>query len=254
MKFRPDSTKASTTVRLSPRQSSAVTAGQGKYLLRQIAFLVGLLCILIAGIGVTATFLNTGNAEAGSDSATEHPAEPDHKSASRGDDAGRSKTKFPVSIRKPAGPPRVDTGLIDLHGEPVMAACSTCHSTRPPNPLNRTSKDLDEFHGGMAFSHGAVSCLSCHNDQDYDTLKLADGRRIEFTDVMTLCAQCHGPQMTAYQHGAHGGMTGHWDLTRGPQVKNNCIDCHNPHAPQFPKMQPTFKPRDRFLDQPRTEH
>ncbi|WP_339909455.1 cytochrome c3 family protein [Symmachiella dynata] len=113
---------------------------------------------------------------------------------------------------------------------------------------------MDEFHGGMAFSHGAVSCLSCHNDQDYDALKLADGRRVEFTEVMTLCAQCHGPQMIAYQHGAHGGMTGHWDLTRGPQVKNNCIDCHNPHSPQFPKMQPTFKPRDRFLGQMRTEH
>ncbi len=164
------------------------------------------------------------------------------------------KRLFPVTIRKPAGPPRVVTAVKDAHGALVTVACSTCHATRLPNAENRTVKDLDEFHGGMAFSHGTVSCLSCHNPNDYDSLKLADGRRVEFTDVMTLCGQCHGPQLKDYEHGAHGGMNGYWDLTRGPRTKNNCVDCHNPHAPQFPKMQPTFKPRDRFLEPPRAEH
>lgn len=162
--------------------------------------------------------------------------------------------RFPVEIRKPSGPPRVVTAVKDAHGGLVTVACSTCHATRPPNHQNRTVKELDEFHAGMKFSHGTVSCLSCHNPNDYDSLKLADGRRIEFTDVMTLCGQCHGPQMKDYEHGAHAGLNGYWDLTRGPQVKNNCVDCHNPHAPQFPKMQPTFKPRDRFLEPPRAKH
>lgn len=165
-----------------------------------------------------------------------------------------SDKKFVVSIRQPNGPPRVATGMSDLQGNPVTVACSTCHTTRPANHQNTSTKDLDEFHAGMTFSHGSVSCLSCHNTENYDSLKLADDSRVEFTDVMMLCAQCHGPQMTAYQHGAHGGMNGHWDLTRGPQVKNNCVDCHNPHAPQFPKMQPTFKPQDRFLDGPEQNH
>lgn len=165
-----------------------------------------------------------------------------------------AQTKFAVSIRQPAGPPRVLTGLRDFHGNEVTAACSTCHTTRPPNVQNKSASDLKEFHGGMKFSHGKVSCLSCHNPSDYDALKLADGSRVEFSNVMTLCAQCHGPQMQAYKHGAHGGMNGYWDLKRGPQVKNNCIDCHDPHAPQFPKMRPTFKPKDRFLEQTGAEH
>ncbi len=165
-----------------------------------------------------------------------------------------SREKFTVSIRRPSGPPRVATGLTDLQGNAVTAACSTCHTTRPPDHENRRATDLDDFHSGMSFSHGTVSCLACHDERNYDALKLADGRRLAFTDVMTLCGQCHGPQMNAYNHGAHGGMTGYWDLSRGPRVKNNCIDCHDPHAPQFPKMQPTFKPRDRFLDHTRTEH
>ena len=164
------------------------------------------------------------------------------------------RRRFPIVIRKPSGPPRVETAVRDAQGTLVTVACATCHATRPPNQENRSVKELDEFHSGMAFSHGTVSCLSCHNPDDYDSLKLADGRRVEFTDVMKLCGQCHGPQMKDYEHGAHGGMNGHWDLTRGPQVKNNCVDCHNPHSPQFPKMRPTFKPRDRFLGQPRAAH
>jgi predicted CXXCH cytochrome family protein len=41
-------------------------------------------------------------------------------------------------------------------------------------------------------------------------------------------------------------MNGHWDLTRGPQFKNNCVDCHDPHAPSFPKMIVGFNTKDRF--------
>lgn len=162
--------------------------------------------------------------------------------------------RFSVTIRKPSGPPRVVTTLRDIHGDSVTVACSTCHTTRPPNHQNKAVNSLDEFHRGMAFSHGTVSCLSCHNPSDYDSLQLADGSRVDFTDVMTLCGQCHGPQMKDYEHGVHGGLNGYWNLTRGPQQKNNCVDCHNPHTPQFPKMQPTFKPRDRFLEKARSEH
>ncbi len=50
---------------------------------------------------------------------------------------------------------------------------------------------------------------------DYDSLQLADGHRVEFTDVMTLCGQCHGPQMKDFNHGVHGGLNGYWDLSRG---------------------------------------
>lgn len=107
---------------------------------------------------------------------------------------------------------------------------------------------MNEFHGSLKIAHGKISCLSCHNADDYDALKLADGSRVEYSNVMQLCAQCHGQQMRDYKHNVHGGMNGHWDLTRGPRERLNCIDCHNPHSPQFPKMQPTFKPKDRFLD------
>lgn len=227
--------------------------------LQRWLLLLALLCMAFGSVGVAVTQTDAGNAENESGSTTEPPAAPaappppDSEAALRRE-ADRTTSKFAVTIRKPSGPPRIATDLVDLHGNAITVACSSCHATRQPNAQNKSVTDLDEFHVGMSFSHGAISCLSCHNDRDYDALKLADGSRVEFSDVMTLCAQCHGPQMIAYEHGAHGGMTGYWDLTRGPRAKNNCIDCHNPHAPQFPKMRPTFKPRDRFLDRRRTEH
>ncbi len=154
----------------------------------------------------------------------------------------------PVIVNRPAGPPRVESGLVNSLGEPVTVACSSCHSIRAPDPTNQTASGLDEFHQGLTFVHGTTACLSCHDQGDYDALRLADGRSLPYADVMTLCAQCHGRQATSYDHGAHGGMTGHWDLSRGPRMRNGCIDCHDPHAPAFPAMQPAFKPRDRFLE------
>lgn len=160
---------------------------------------------------------------------------------------------FPVQIRKPEGPPRVNTGLRDARGEPVLVSCTTCHATRPPDVKNHSTGDLDQFHQKMRFEHGTLTCLACHNRTDYDALNLSDGQRVEFSDVLQLCAQCHGPQYRDYRNGAHGGMTGYWDLAQGPRSRNTCTDCHHPHHPAFEPLWPAPGPRDRFLPS-REEH
>ncbi len=155
--------------------------------------------------------------------------------------------RFATTIRRPEPPAGASAGL-DERGRQVSIACMVCHSTRTPNARNATMADLDEFHQGMHVAHGGLTCLSCHNADDYGALRLAGGARIEFADVQTLCAQCHAKIVRSYDHGAHGGMTGYWDLNRGGRVRNGCLDCHDPHAPAFPQMIPTFKPIDRFLE------
>lgn len=155
---------------------------------------------------------------------------------------------YPVVVRKPAGPPRIELDGTDPQGRSGSVACSTCHSVREPNFENVSAETLDEFHRGMTFRHGKIACYACHNPDSSDELRLADGTSVAFTDVMALCSQCHSPQATAFAHGAHGGMNGYWDLRRGPQMKNNCVDCHDPHAPTYPKMIVGFKPKDRFSD------
>lgn len=154
----------------------------------------------------------------------------------------------PITIRTPHGPPVVTTGTYDEHGRPVTIACATCHATKPANADRQLGTPLVLFHQGLVGKHGNLSCVSCHNPADgYASLRLADGKTVPYTDVMTLCAQCHGPQYRDYQHGAHGGMTGHWDLTKGGRTRNNCVDCHNPHTPKYPTVSPAAGPHDRFL-------
>lgn len=152
----------------------------------------------------------------------------------------------PVVIKQPAGAPKVATGLTNFHGEPVMASCASCHATTAPNREIRAAADLKKFHQGLKYAHGELSCLSCHNADNYETLRLADSRSVEFADSMTLCSQCHGPQRRDYDRGLHGGMTGHWDLRRGGRERNTCINCHDPHAPDFPLVMPVLPPRDRI--------
>lgn len=198
-------------------------------------------------LGVIATFVVLGNVQApirtsgdASTPATSPVAE------------SHTATKGQVLIRRPVGPPRIKTGGADALGNPTSVSCVACHSTQAPQPSVRTSAELDQFHQGLVYKHGDQSCLACHNRDDYNALRLADGSTLQFTDVMKLCAQCHGTQFRDYQHGAHGGMTGYWDLTRGDRTRNSCIDCHDPHAPKYPVMLPVFKPNNRRpLAQPR---
>ena len=161
--------------------------------------------------------------------------------------------RYPTTIVRRQPVTGVPTGTIDAQGNHVVATCGSCHATRPQDRTVRRGEQLEAFHTGLTMAHGNTSCLACHNAQDYGTLKLADGVAVAFADVIVLCSQCHGPQARDYQHGSHGGMQGYWDLTRGPRVRNSCINCHDPHAPAYPKVMPATGPQDRFLN-PRTPH
>lgn len=154
---------------------------------------------------------------------------------------------YPVVIRQPPIPQGVLTGTLDAHGQPVSLKCFSCHSLRESNSNTSQSADLNEFHQALRTAHGQLTCINCHDAKDgYSSLKLADGRLLAFSESMTLCAQCHGPQFGDYQHGSHGGMSGYWDLTKGGRTRNHCLNCHDPHAPKYPQFSPAAGPRDRF--------
>jgi hypothetical protein len=108
--------------------------------------------------------------------------------------------------------------------------------------------DLREFHLGLEFQHGSLSCRACHAEGQPPQLNLADGTTLPMQDALRLCAQCHGTQFTNYRHGAHGGMNGYWDTRRGERLKNHCVDCHDPHTPAIEPVLPKPPPRDRFFE------
>jgi formate-dependent nitrite reductase cytochrome c552 subunit len=143
----------------------------------------------------------------------------------------------------------IESSKRDPLGRPIRVACVTCHSQRKVDRLPESTAELDEFHGGLTFRHGELACGSCHVAAEEPRLRLADGRTLPMTDAMKLCSQCHGPQRRDYDHGAHGGMQGSWSHALGERERNECVDCHDPHAPAYVGGKPVLPPRDRGLTQ-----
>ena len=154
---------------------------------------------------------------------------------------------FYTEIHQPGGLGALDTHLVDVRGGAVGVACATCHGPEADGTvLAELPGDPEDFHGGLRLEHGSLSCESCHDPQDR-SLRLADGTRLEMDQAMTLCAQCHGVQVRDYDRGSHGGMSGYWDLERGPRLRNHCLDCHDAHDPAYGQVLPAPGPRDRFF-------
>jgi hypothetical protein len=151
----------------------------------------------------------------------------------------------PVVINRSIKLTSIETDTDDGRGGRARVACVTCHALRNPGALPTRTADLKEFHVGLTFAHGELPCADCHVQGRVDVVHLADGTLVPMPEALRLCSQCHGPQARDYRHGAHGGMTGYWDRSAGPRLRNNCVDCHDPHAPRYPGARPAPGPRDR---------
>lgn len=122
--------------------------------------------------------------------------------------------------------------------------CMQCHSVIPANPERR---ELENMHTDIVFRHDAEHrwCLDCHDKDDRDQLRLANGALVPFTESYRLCGQCHGTQFRDWRSGIHGRRTGYWD---GSKRYLLCVHCHNPHSPRFAALKPLPPPvRPQFL-------
>jgi uncharacterized CHY-type Zn-finger protein len=117
--------------------------------------------------------------------------------------------------------------------------CNDCHSDLEPNPRRR---ELVDMHDDILFNHDSENrwCLACHDTNQRDSLRLADGRLLGFNESYRLCGQCHGPKYRDWRIGIHGKRTGEWDGTKQYYL---CVHCHDPHSPRFQSLEPMPPPR-----------
>ncbi len=119
-----------------------------------------------------------------------------------------------------------------------MYPCSECHADLE---LDLEPRQLEYAHDEIELRHGPDDrwCFDCHNPDDRDTLRLANGILIGFDESYRLCGQCHGTIFRDWRHGIHGRRSGFWD---GAKSYLLCAHCHNPHAPRFAPMKPLPPP------------
>ncbi len=108
-------------------------------------------------------------------------------------------------------------------------------------------------HTHIKLVHGMNDrCFNCHDRKDREKLVRYDGTTLSFAEVPKLCAECHGTLYRDWQRGMHGKTMGSWDAASGKQVRLECNDCHDPHAPAYPKLVPLPAPNTlRMGDQKR---
>lgn len=97
-------------------------------------------------------------------------------------------------------------------------------------------RDLELKHGNNRF------CLNCHHPDNRNAFVDYDGSEIEQSNVVGLCAKCHGPQERDWRAGVHGRSNGFWNTAEGEKERLSCIQCHDPHDPAFKPMQPLAPP------------
>jgi hypothetical protein len=132
-------------------------------------------------------------------------------------------------------PPRI-TARLDLVRNGWTYNCMECHKLFPAKwhydrPLNE-HREIQLEHGNNRF------CLNCHHPSNRNAFVDYDGAEIAEGDVVQLCAKCHGTLYRDWQAGVHGRQNGYWRTALGDKTKLRCIQCHDPHRPQFQAMKP----------------
>ncbi|MCB0737257.1 MAG: hypothetical protein KDC92_07070, partial [Bacteroidetes bacterium] len=131
--------------------------------------------------------------------------------------------------------------------------CSECHN-QPITQLRLESKaegklahwDTELHHAGNA----VMNCFSCHNEQDFNSLKTLGGKKISFNHSYNLCGQCHSTQLKDWIGGAHGKRLGGWTK---PRVSASCTNCHNPHNPSIKSRWPARLNTQKVLETQKPE-
>jgi hypothetical protein len=138
-------------------------------------------------------------------------------------------TPATTSSRPTIAPPIFSEGIFP---------CSNCHAEMKPDLTHRA---LQDEHTAIVLRHaaGLFWCLDCHHPENRDTLRLATGEGLPFTESYRLCGQCHSKKLRDWQAGIHGRRTGYWN---GDKEYLMCTRCHNPHDPEFKALTPMPPP------------
>ncbi len=119
--------------------------------------------------------------------------------------------------------------------------CYACHERGKPPPLRFDEQHnlvVPKEHSDIVMGHGSHNrnnlCFNCHDENNLEVFETRDGRQLKFAESTRLCGSCHGPTFRDWEAGAHGRTSGDWSRLPDRITRQDCVACHNPHAPKFP--------------------
>lgn len=109
--------------------------------------------------------------------------------------------------------------------------CKKCHQHVDPNLEKPRFKPT---HSELRLKHmdGIDRCYLCHDSKEVTKLRLLTGGTTTIDKAHVLCGQCHGEKLRDWKRNLHGKQIGNW---MGYRQKLTCCDCHDAHAPTYPK-------------------
>jgi hypothetical protein len=127
--------------------------------------------------------------------------------------------------------------------------CYACHEKGVPPPIRYDTNHniiIPKEHSNIVMGHGRHdrnnNCFNCHNENNLEHFQTRDGRELTFAESTPLCGSCHGPTYRDWEAGAHGRSNGEWSRAEGRFERQDCVACHDPHAPKFPGRKPLPPP------------
>jgi len=160
---------------------------------------------------------------------------------------GSGRAGGPDTAQEPAPPLSATVSVDDMVFEtppppfrdPDIFPCSDCHDES--TPADPTRRVLEDMHEEIVLRHDEEHrwCLDCHDADNRDYLRLANGTLVPFGESYRLCGQCHGARYRDWRAGVHGRRTGHWN---GDKQYLLCVHCHDSHGPSFQPLAPMPPP------------
>jgi hypothetical protein len=122
----------------------------------------------------------------------------------------------------------------------IISYCNDCHIDLKPD---RRRQDLTDMHGKLFTLFERENdnswCISCHKMNGRDSLNLASGKFLTFSELHQICNQCHPGKLMEWEVSVHGKKTMEWSdekryLLRVPMDYN--------HKPRFNEFTPEPPP------------
>lgn len=139
--------------------------------------------------------------------------------------------------------------LIQMKADLSDFDCYACHDKAKPPTLRFDTNNtiiVPPEHPEVVMAHGGHgrnnNCYNCHDEHNLLMFSTRDGRELKLEDSPQLCGSCHGPTYRDWEVGAHGRISGYWDVSLGAPRRQICVDCHNPHSPAIPSIKPLPRP------------